>query len=113
MGFPKISSPRNQATPFIEQKEANPCLGDVKKNDLSRPQILYKVQLIIQSILPGVCGEGFYHCHLHPSGEKTEVQKGKLLSSVSPAKKVTESGWGSTPGGGSPGGIHQNGPQIL
>lgn len=50
---------RNQATPFIEQKEANPCLGDVKKNDLSGPQILYKVQLIIQSILPGVCGEGF------------------------------------------------------
>ena len=59
MGFPIISSPRNQATPFLEHKEANPCLGDVKKNDLSGPKILYKVKLIIQSTLPGVCGEGF------------------------------------------------------
>lgn len=51
-------SPKSSYT-FVEHKEANPCLGDVKKNDLSGPKILYKVQLIIQSTFPGVCGEGF------------------------------------------------------
>ena len=94
---------RKSSYTFRRTQGSKSLLGWCQEKRLVRAQNFVQSAINYPIYPPRSLWGGFYHCHLHPSGEKTEVQKGKLLTSVSSAKKVTESGCGPTPDGGSPG----------
>lgn len=111
VGFLSISSPQSSATPFVQHEAVNPLCALKKKKDSLGSRILHKVQLIIQSTLPVVCGEGFIIVIFIFQVSKFRPRETRPCQS-SPSKKGSRVGWGLTHDWGFPG-FTNCGPQIL